>query len=407
MQHHREFFKSFITVHPGGGFRRNPKRKNVASYSLPTVNIAPTEEERDRAFDEHIMRMARGGSWGDNAEIVAFAQAFATNVRIFKENFAYIISADGQEVNDLPFAYIAHHVRTLTHVKKQQLTKLQEWEHFSSIRNLEGPHTGLPHVNIKALSPLEEEAQKARLINAGVVQPWQIELVEKSLPFLTDRPTIKRAIAECKGNINNAVSKLIDADERRSPSSTQESSSIERDPDSDDESIYGPNKRRNQRLINRAAHDIVKARRAMAMADRLNASNGSDESLDSTAAQIAESFASSSPAPVSSEFSTVNDDEWVPSQTEDEVNADSRAGPVRLKINPPKALIAKTHVRQQGPQRRRLISAREKKELAKKAQKTARKQRQQADVAAAKAKHATEQAMPTTAVNLPIRVINI
>jgi len=258
---------------------------------------------------------------------------------------------------------------------------------------------------------MEEEAQKARLISAGVVQPWQIELVEKSLPFLTDRATIKRAIADCKGNINNAVSKLIDSDERRSPSSTQESSSIERDPDSDEESIYGPNKRRNQRLINRAAHDIVKARRAMAMVDRLNASNGSDESLDSTAAQIAESFASSSPAPISSEFSTINDEEWVPSQTEDEVNssnfADSKNGPIRLKINPPKTAIAKTHVRQQGPQRRRLISAREKKELAKKAQKTARKQRQQADVAAAKAKHATEQPIPTIAVDLAIRVINI
>jgi len=116
MQDHKEFFKSFITVYPGGGVRRNPKRKNVASVSPPTFNIAPTEEERDRAFDEHITRMARGGSWGDNAEIVAFAQAFATNVRIFKENFAYVISADGQEVNDLPFAYIAHHVCSIYHV---------------------------------------------------------------------------------------------------------------------------------------------------------------------------------------------------------------------------------------------------------------------------------------------------
>jgi len=69
-----------------------------------------------------------------------------------------------------------------------------------------------------------------------------VNAVTQSLPYVADRAAIQRMLEECKGSIDNAVSKLLDAEERGSVSSAQTSSSIERDPDSDDDDLYAPNK---------------------------------------------------------------------------------------------------------------------------------------------------------------------
>lgn len=71
-----------------------------------------------------------------------------------------------------------------------------------------------------------------------------VNAVTQSLPYVVDRAAIQRMLEECKGSIDNAVSKLLDAEERGSVSSAQTSSSIERDPDSDDDDLYAPNKRK-------------------------------------------------------------------------------------------------------------------------------------------------------------------
>lgn len=84
-----------------------------------------------------------------------------------------------------------------------------------------------------------------------------VNVVCQSLPYLADRPTIQKTLEECKGNIDTAVSKLLDAEERGSVSSTQGSSSVEREPDSDEEAISGPNKKQDRRL-SRATKTVLK-----------------------------------------------------------------------------------------------------------------------------------------------------
>ena len=84
-----------------------------------------------------------------------------------------------------------------------------------------------------------------------------VNVVLQSLPYLADRTTIHRTLEECKGNIDTAVSKLLDAEERGSVSSTQESSSVEREPDSDEEAHSGPNKKQDRRL-SRATRTVLR-----------------------------------------------------------------------------------------------------------------------------------------------------
>lgn len=109
MREHADYYKSFIDVHPGGGTRRNPKRKNAGSYSTPTNFTPPTPAEIDRAFDAHLETMAKGGTYGDNMEITAFCAAYEVDVKIYQKDFAYMVSGPDQTA-PRDVAHIAYHV---------------------------------------------------------------------------------------------------------------------------------------------------------------------------------------------------------------------------------------------------------------------------------------------------------
>ena len=108
MRQNADHYKAFMDVNPGGGQRRNPKRKNAGTYSQASAS-GPTQSEIDRVFEEHLKRMAQGGTYGDNMEIVAFASAFKVDVKVYQHDVAFVIAAppDGTEH---PVAHIAYHV---------------------------------------------------------------------------------------------------------------------------------------------------------------------------------------------------------------------------------------------------------------------------------------------------------
>jgi OTU domain-containing protein 3 len=97
------------------------------------------------------------------------------------------------------------------------------------------------------LSPEDDAKNRAVAANVSHVLPWMVNVVISSLPYLADREKIRKTLEECKGNIDTAVSILLDAEERASISSQPGSSGTERDPDSDDEYV-GPKKKQDRRM---------------------------------------------------------------------------------------------------------------------------------------------------------------
>lgn len=83
----------------------------------------------------------------------------------------------------------------------------------------------------------------AELATYTYVKPWMVDEVMRSLPFLTDRAAIEKALQDYKGNVDNAVSSLMP----ESSQSSGGSSSIERDADSDDDMEQKPTKKQNRR----------------------------------------------------------------------------------------------------------------------------------------------------------------
>ena len=109
MRDHGDFYKQFVDVNPGGGVRRNPKRKNAGTFSTAFNAKGPTPEEINRVFESHLAQMARGGTYGDNMEISAFCCAFNVDVKIYQQSFAYMVPVHhGRPANRV--AHIAYHV---------------------------------------------------------------------------------------------------------------------------------------------------------------------------------------------------------------------------------------------------------------------------------------------------------
>ncbi|KAI9827184.1 MAG: hypothetical protein M1832_005321 [Thelocarpon impressellum] len=268
MRDHAAYYKQFMDVSTGGGNRRNPKRKTTGAFSGPVSARLPSPEQVDAVFEAHLQRMAKGGTWGDNMEISAFSAAYAVDVKIYQRDLAYMVSGgepgDGRQV-----VHIAYHV----------------WEHYSSIRNLGGPHTGPPEVHPSTTMSNGEQAQHEAAAKTPFVADWMIGVVARSLPHISDPLTIRRALEAQRGDVDGAVSRLLDEAERSSASSATGSSSVEREPDSDYEAAAKLPSKKQDRRPSKSARAPAKGPRILA--DRLEepTSVKGDEAADDADAE--------------------------------------------------------------------------------------------------------------------------
>lgn len=183
MHEHSDYFKQFLSV-SAASKRKTAKGK---AYQLPS------ESAIDAAFVQHLKRMSQPGVYGDNIEVCAFARRYNCNVKIYQRVFAYVVTGDDEGGGERKMVHIAYHT----------------WEHYSSIRNLGGPHKGLPEVKpvINPNAPVE-----GKKTNGGgkYALPWMVDMVMMSLPFLAPEEEVAKAIEECKGDVNEAVGRMLD-----------------------------------------------------------------------------------------------------------------------------------------------------------------------------------------------------
>jgi OTU domain-containing protein 3 len=153
------------------------------------------------------------------------------------------------------------------------LTLSQAFEHYSTVRKIGGPFTGLPDITLEG-HPSKAEVD-AELAKGPTIHDWQIEVIQSSLPTPVDEAVIRQAIKQHRGNIDRVVSEFLDSQYYSSapgtPGSLSESgnSSIERDHDSEDEDAFGPNKRQNRQ--SKGMERVLHERQRKMAADKLHA----------------------------------------------------------------------------------------------------------------------------------------
>lgn len=145
---HSEHYKKFFSIEP----RRNPRRR-VKDAGNPVCHKSPSTHELDNAYEIHLERMAEDGTWADNMELQAFAEARQTNVTVYQGNEAFVVTPRENQGSEKPTVYIAYVCCSCISIYEKLLTFQKHlWQHYSSIRNIDGPHSGPPELNIKQLS---------------------------------------------------------------------------------------------------------------------------------------------------------------------------------------------------------------------------------------------------------------
>jgi OTU domain-containing protein 3 len=77
---------------------------------------------------DHVQQMRKDGVYGGNLELVAASRLYKRNIHVYQAGIGFWKIELGESENPIHIAY--HH----------------EFEHYSSVRNLNGPFTGLPMV---------------------------------------------------------------------------------------------------------------------------------------------------------------------------------------------------------------------------------------------------------------------
>ncbi|KAJ2627221.1 hypothetical protein H4R22_004502, partial [Coemansia sp. RSA 1290] len=111
-------------------------RASVCDYiQQHEEDFAPFMDET-YSFDQYVDNMRRSGVYGGNLELVAFARNCQVDIRVYQTGgTVFVISGAPPDKPDdsyrsMPPVYIAYH----------------SYEHYSSVRNKNGPHTGLPEI---------------------------------------------------------------------------------------------------------------------------------------------------------------------------------------------------------------------------------------------------------------------
>lgn len=208
LRNYSSYFKAFIDVLP---VRRAPRRRAAASHKSDFEHHS--QAEINKAYEERLLRMANKGVFGDNLEIQAFAREFQVNVKIYQRENAYVICPDntmGPNPNgDTRTVHIAYHVSATFPIGCGMSPDVEQmWEHYSSIRNRDGPFSGPPCVRgQRAIS----DREKRKLLNGvTIILPWMEDIVSASIPHCESPERIREALQQCNGDVDEAAKLLQD-----------------------------------------------------------------------------------------------------------------------------------------------------------------------------------------------------
>ncbi|KAG8759424.1 hypothetical protein FRC11_001979 [Ceratobasidium sp. 423] len=159
-------------------------RKEICTFMATHKERFEAFVDDDRSWDQHISAMRNNGTYGGHLELTAFAQLKSVNVKVVQPGLVYVI--EGAKTDDFgPSASASvatgeeeegpSSAKDKRKAKKERIRKkaaektadedhddddenggapfpatvyvaYHDWEHFSSVRNIAGPHQGMPNV---------------------------------------------------------------------------------------------------------------------------------------------------------------------------------------------------------------------------------------------------------------------
>ncbi|KAI9307804.1 hypothetical protein BJ944DRAFT_228300 [Cunninghamella echinulata] len=121
-------------------------RQEICHYLMEHKDTYQYFVEDDRSFQHHISNMEQDGCFGGNMELAAFAKLKKIDIKVYQPGMIYIISGVDTDEN-----YDDAEDENTDETKRTLHIAYHSWEHYSSIRNIDGPFTGLPEIKEQSI----------------------------------------------------------------------------------------------------------------------------------------------------------------------------------------------------------------------------------------------------------------
>ncbi|KAF9972749.1 hypothetical protein BGZ73_004051 [Actinomortierella ambigua] len=179
----------------------------------------------NQTVEAHVAQMRRNATYGGNVELVAFARLKRVDIRVYQPGYVFVIEGvdvkkEGSTPGQRPMLHIA-------------------WEHYSSIRNIDGPFEGLPEINPR---PVEQPALR-KLSNDDPPRP-----IEKTIMKVTgtdDLQRIRDLMEKHKGDVDRVYEEIYEV---LNQEDSQDNSGSEKDEDEDEEPQGSDEKKSSKKL---------------------------------------------------------------------------------------------------------------------------------------------------------------
>lgn len=110
MANNKQYFMQFVVAE--GGERRRPKRAAASAYATRSADVAaPSEEDKERRFEDMVAATRKNGEWGSSEHLQAFCQVFRVDIRVYTLDGIQVfrdVNASPHEVRDV--IHVAFHV---------------------------------------------------------------------------------------------------------------------------------------------------------------------------------------------------------------------------------------------------------------------------------------------------------
>ncbi|KAG0000225.1 hypothetical protein BGZ80_009588 [Entomortierella chlamydospora] len=147
----------------------------------------------NETVEAHVSKMRKNGTYGGNIELVAFARMKRVDIKVYQPGYIYVIEGvdvkkEGSSPGERPTMHIAYH----------------SWEHYSSIRNIDGPHEGLPEISPRPI----KQKPLAKLTSKD--PPRSIERMIMNVTGVQDLELVRELLEKHHGNTDNVYNELYE-----------------------------------------------------------------------------------------------------------------------------------------------------------------------------------------------------
>ncbi|CAO3638976.1 unnamed protein product [Cunninghamella echinulata] len=164
--------------------------------------------EDDQSFHHHISNMEQDGCFGGNMELVAFAKLKKIDIKVYQPGMIYIISGvDTDENHDDAEDENTDETKRTLHIA------YHSWEHYSSIRNIDGPFTGLPEIKEQPIKNNSLDSVNSNNDNDdddGKTPNSKEKVILNACPG-TEIRKIRRLLRKHKGNTDKVIDAIYES----------------------------------------------------------------------------------------------------------------------------------------------------------------------------------------------------